>query len=167
MNDKKQVKNASEDDIQIQAKTYDAFPSMVYMRTQDAQNDRFESFGSSIERICALFGGVKNFIDAMRYVDIELSISTIYRWRDSVDGKGGAGGMVPPRYVDKVKEAARLNGILLPEDAFSPEIKLIRVRENGTWKEVKYKDKPNNPHYRLEKKKKEQRERKKREKLGE
>ncbi len=144
------------------AKIYDQFPSMVYMRTQDGSNDRFESFGTSIERICALFGGVKNFTDALKVVGVELDVSTIYRWRDEIDGKGGTGGMVPSRYIPKVEEAARLNGILLPDDAFSPEIKLIRVREGGEWKEVKYKDKPNNPAELQRKRKAKERDEKKR-----
>lgn len=143
-------------------KIYDQFPAMVYMRTQDGSNDRFESFGTSIERICALFGGVKNFVDALQVVGVELTTSAIYRWRDEVDGKGGTGGMVPARYVPKVEEAARLNGILLPDDAFSPEIKLIRVREGGSWKDVKYKDKPNNPAELQRKRKKELKDEKKR-----
>jgi len=143
-------------------KIYDQFPDMVYMRGNDPQSDRFESFGSSIERICALFGGIKNFLDALKTVGVELSVSTIYRWRDEVDGKGGTGGMVPSRYVSKVEEAARLMGILLPNDAFSPEIKLIRVREDGGWKEVKYKYKPNNPIERLRRKKEKLRDEKRR-----
>lgn len=61
--------------------------------------------------------------------------SRIYRWRLPKE-KGGTGGLIPTSAVPQVKAAARLMGILIPDDDWVPR-QLVPGKDFSTENETK------------------------------
>lgn len=122
-------------------KEFDLFPKMFFVQGTEDADDRWEAFGCQVERVVAYFGGVKRFLLLVKEVGLDLDTSTVYRWRMSRDGHGGNDGLIPTKYFETIKKAARLNGILLPSDIFDTKEKLFKLK-TGTGVVEYIKDRP-------------------------
>lgn len=74
---------------------------------------------SQARRMFDLFGGVTKLQRALKRAGRPRDRVTLHRW-DMPREKGGHGGAVPTRAMVDIAAAARLEGILLPSEAFDP-----------------------------------------------